>query len=269
MESLECMELVDSHCHLDLIEENGFDIENVLKECRTSNINILQNISTSFKNFEKVYSYSEKFENVFCSIGTHPLYVMEEEWNQVEIEKKIISLKKINSIGECGLDYSRNPDTKERQIQQKYFLLQIDLASRYNLPLIIHTRDAEEDTYNFLESAYRQRENINGVMHCFTGSIDLAKAMLNLGFYISFSGIITFKKKNEYLEEIVQCLPLEKILIETDSPYLAPEPYRGHKNTPKNVCEVAKKIAQLKKMSYADIANQTTANYKKLFTRPF
>jgi TatD DNase family protein len=260
-------ELIDSHCHLDLIEQNNFNIEDVLKKCKESNITILQNISTNFKNFEKIYSYSEKFENVFCSIGTHPLYVMEEEWNQIEIEKKIISLKKINSIGECGLDYSKNPEIHERQIQQKYFLLQIDLASRYNLPLIIHTRNAEEDTYNFLESAYRKRENIKGVMHCFTGSLDLAKATLDLGFHISFSGIITFKKKNEYLEEIIKYTPLNRILVETDSPYLSPEPYRGQKNTPKNVCEVAKKIAELKKISYTEVANQTTINYKKLFNR--
>ena len=260
-------ELIDSHCHLDLIEQNGVNIEDVLKECKEKNITILQNIATNFKNFEKVYAYTEKFENVFCSIGTHPLYVMEEQWDQTEIEKKIILLKKINSIGECGLDYSRNPEIDERRRQQKYFLLQIDLASRYNLPLIIHTRDAEEDTYSFLEAAYRKRENIKGVMHCFTGSVELAKATLDLGFYISFSGIITFKKKNEYLEEIIRYLPLEKILVETDSPYLTPEPYRGYKNTPKNVCEVAKKIAELKKISYAEVANQTTANYKKLFIK--
>jgi TatD DNase family protein len=267
MEIIEIPELVDSHCHLDLIEKNGFFIDDILTKCKEKNVTILQNISTNFKNFEKIYSYSEKFENVFCSIGTHPLYVEDEIWDQIEIEKKIVSLKKINAIGECGLDYSKNPSVDERRLQQKYFLLQINLASKYSLPLIIHTRDAEENTYNILESACKQYKNIRGVMHCFTGSLNLAKAMLDLGFYISFSGIITFKKKVEYLEEIVKFTPIERILIETDSPYLSPEPYRGQKNTPQNVCEVVTKIAKLKKISYAQVANQTTINYKKLFTR--
>lgn len=259
--------IVDSHCHLDLIEENGFDINQIVQNCKNKNIKILQNISTSSQNFKKAYSYAEKFDNVFCSIGVHPLRVTEENWNQIEIEKNIITLKKVNAIGECGLDYSRNPDINGRRLQQKFFLLQIDLASRYNLPLIIHTRDAEEDTYNLLESAVKQRENIKGVMHCFTGSPELAKATLELGFYISFSGIITFKKKAEYLQDIVKSTPLEKILVETDSPYLAPEPYRGQKNTPEHTDEIVKKVSELKKVDYAAVAAQTTMNYKKLFTR--
>ncbi len=258
------MQIIDSHCHLDLIEERGFNIDAIVGSAMNSNIAYIQSISVLPSKFEKIYSYTQNYTNVFCSIGMHPLYCTEEAFDY-ELCDKICSLPKVNSIGECGLDYSKNPATEEKQLQQKVFLQQIDLSDKHNIPLIIHTRDAEEKTYELLEQACKTRKNIKGVMHCFTGSRELALAMLDLGFYISFSGIITFKKKVSHLQDLVKEIPIERILVETDAPYLSPEPFRGKQNTPEMTKYVAEKVAELKNMSLEDIAKQTTKNYFDLF----
>ena len=260
------MHIVDSHCHLDIIEDGGYDIEEVIQNSINQGVKTIQNISVIPSKFERIYRYTQKYENVFCSIGLHPLYCNEEEFDY-ELCNNLCFFPKVNAIGECGLDYSRNPSDGEKQLQQKVFLQQIDLADKHNLPLIIHTRDAEEKTYGLLETSIRKRENVKGVMHCFTGTKDLAHAMVDLGFYISFSGIVTFKKKVEYLQELVCELPMDRILVETDAPYLSPEPFRGQKNLPERTFFVVKKIAELRKMTIEDVANQTTENYMKLFNK--
>ena len=261
------MQIVDSHCHLDLIEDNDHDIENVIKSAEIAGVKIIQNISVCLSKFDRVYGYAQKFQNVFCSVGLHPLYCNDEEFDY-ELCAEHCLLQKINAIGECGLDYSRDPSVDERRLQQKVFLQQIDLADRFNLPIIVHTRDAEDKTYELLEAAYRLRDKrVRGVMHCFTGTKEFAHAMIDLGFYVSFSGVVTFKKKVEHLQELVCELPLDKILVETDAPYLSPEPFRGQKNLPERTRNVVEKIAKLRGLSVEEIANQTTENYKKLFNK--
>lgn len=270
------MFIVDSHCHLKLLEDRGLQAKDIIEEARLAGVQRIQNISVSLNEFEKIYAYSREFDNVYSSIGVHPLYCEENEidfsWS-VLFERYIsnpIDYPKINSIGECGLDYSKinqEEDFANIRLQQKVFLLQIDFADRYELPIIIHTRDAEEDTYSLLSTAMKLRENLRGVMHCFTGTEELAWAMVELGFYISFSGIITFRKKAEHLQRLATELPLDKILVETDSPYLSPEPFRGKDNVPARTRQVVEKIASLRGLTIDEVADQTTKNYFALFNK--
>jgi TatD DNase family protein len=261
------MQIVDSHCHLNLIEESGYCVDDIVRSADCSGVKIIQNISVCLSEFRKIYSYAEKFKNIFCSVGLHPLYCSDERFDY-DLCENFCLLPKVNAIGECGLDYSRNPSIEEKRLQQKVFLQQIELADRYNLPLIIHTRDAEEKTYELLESSYRMRnQRVKGVMHCFTGTKEFAHAMIELGFYISFSGVVTFKKKVEHLQELVCELPIDRILVETDAPYLSPEPFRGQKNLPERTRNVVEKIAFLRGISPEEVASTTTLNYQKLFSK--
>jgi len=288
--------LVDSHCHFNLLSksaENIFEKKKIIVEhieqAILHNVKIIQNICVNLEEFEEINNLiflgedsilsiiknkriSEFMEindeslfsnfKIYTSIGVHPLY----DEHKMDYEKiiNICKNKYVNSIGECGLDYSELPSVELRRNQQMKFLMQIDIAHKLNLPLIIHTRAAEGQTYQYLKDSYNKR-NIKGVMHCFTGSKELALKMLDIGFYISFSGIITFKKKIEYLHEIIQITPLDKILIETDSPYLAPEPYRGRSNSPAFVYFICKKISEIKNIDIEEVAYQTTKNFHNLF----
>lgn len=252
--------IVDSHCHLSMLGEN---VAEYIQNARDNGVNIIQNISVNFAEFENNYQFCEKYENIYCSLGIHPLYVDKHRY-EYELAELYVKFAKVNAIGECGLDYSREPDLINRRLQQEIFLKQINLAVRYNLPIIIHTRNAEEHTGQYLKDAFEKR-GLKGVMHCFTGSADLAHKMVDCGFYISFSGIITFKKKVEHLWQLIRDLPLSQILVETDAPYLAPEPYRGQANRPEFMIETIKKIAELKNCSYEEVAMKTSENYQKLF----
>lgn len=272
------MHIVDSHCHLLILEENKqLAVEEIVKAAWNEDVKTLQNVCVCLGQFEKTYSYTRIFKNVFSSIGIHPLYCDGFVADFALFEDYLVNrglYPKINSIGECGLDYSGLKDQTDElckfrmiQTQQSIFLRQVELASKHNLPLIIHTRDAEMDTYNLLSTAVRRRRNVRGVMHCFTGTPELAWAMVDLGFYISFSGIITFKKKVEHLQKLAAKLPLNRILVETDSPYLSPEPHRGKDNVPARTRLVVEKIAQLRGLSMDEIAKATTENYFRLFER--
>jgi TatD DNase family protein len=263
------MQIVDSHCHLDLIEDIGYDIDNVIKSAEILEVQMIQSISVCLAKFHRVYGYAKKFQNVFCSVGLHPLYCLDEEFDYDLCEKHCL-LPKVNSIGECGLDYSAGISVNEKRLQQKVFLQQINLAERFNLPIIVHTRNAEEKTYELLETAYRlSNQRVRGVMHCFTGTKEFAHAMISLGFYVSFSGVITFKNNTQHLQELVCELPLDKILVETDAPYLSPEPFRGQKNLPERIRSVVEKIATLRFLSFEEVANKTTQNYNKLFNKGY
>lgn len=263
---------IDSHCHLNMLGKTKEEILNYLIQAKQSNVNIIQNICIKLEEFESIYT--ELIQNaqnnldiptLYTSIGLHPSYCEESKFI-VEIAEQYVQYKQVNAIGECGLDYYLNPDINQRRNQQKNFLIQLDLASKYKLPVIIHTRQAEEHTYHYLKHSVLQK-NTKGVIHCYTGSKELAFKMLDLNFYISFSGIITFKKKVEYLHEIIKEIPIEKILIETDAPYLTPEPFRGKINHPALVQLVCMKIAQIKNLSYEEVAKQTSQNYLNLFTK--
>jgi TatD DNase family protein len=257
--------LVDSHCHLNypcLYE----DLSSVVSEANSKGVKVLQTVCTQMSEISILKQISNSYANVFYSIGVHPLHSHESEIVSTdEFVKLVMSDKKITGIGETGLDYYKASDANILEIQRKSFENHIAAAQITGLPLIIHTRDAESDTYEVLSSNMRKNQ-FSGVLHCFTGSMDLAIKAVDLGLYISASGIITFKNADE-IREVFKKLPLEKILIETDSPFLAPVPYRGKTNKPSYVVEVAKCLSEIKEISYDEVIYSTTKNFHTLFKR--
>ncbi len=257
--------LVDSHCHLNYegLYEN---LDQIVSEAGIAGVGIMQTICTKISEVDVLKSIATKYSNIFYSVGVHPLYVSESQI--VSVEEIVLLSKndlKISGFGETGLDYYRESDSNILKIQQKSFENHIVAAQITGLPVVIHTRDAEEDTYSILDRQMQEKE-FSGVLHCFTGSYDLAKKAVDLGLYISASGIITFKNAED-IRDVFKKLPIDKILIETDSPYLAPIPYRGHVNKPAYIEEVAKKIAEIKDLSYEEVVASTTRNFHNLFKR--
>lgn len=256
--------LIDSHCHLNY--EGLYErLDEVLANANAAQVKILQTISTKRSDIPIIKSISDRYEHIYYSVGIHPLHVHEEPLVSVE---ELITLasndKKISGFGETGLDYYKAFDQESIQMQRDSFRNHIAAAQIAKLPLIIHTRDAENDTYEILQDMMREKE-FTGVLHCFTGSLDLAMQAIDLGLYISASGIITFKNADS-IRDIFKQLPIDRILIETDSPYLAPVPYRGKTNEPAYVIEVAKRLAEIKNIPLEDVVEQTTRNFLRLFT---
>lgn len=257
--------LVDSHCHLNypgLCDE----VSNVISEANSSGVKILQTICTQMSEISILKDISNSYPNVFYSVGVHPLYVNENQ--VVEVDALIDLVKadnKITGIGETGLDYYKASDESILKIQRKSFENHIHASQVTGIPLIIHTRDAEDDTYDILSKNMRKNQ-FSGVLHCFTGSMELAMKAVDLGLYVSASGIITFKNANE-IRDVFKKLPLENILIETDAPFLAPVPYRGKTNRPSYVVEVAKCLSEIMELKYEEIVEVTTKNFHKLFKR--
>lgn len=256
--------LVDSHCHLDLLEKDGFNIDDVITQCDQLNVKILQTICTRLVDLEKLISYTKKYPSVYASVGVHPCNVSKAPMiGSDEIEEICKKEQKIIGIGETGLDYYHDISTKNAQIES--FLQHILASQNTGLPLIIHSRNADIDMMNILE-AEQKKSAFPALLHCFSSSEELAKKALDLGIYISISGIITFKNAT-ILQDIVKKVPIEFLLIETDSPYLAPIPHRGKANHPQFVHHVAKYIAQLKSISFDEVAKNTTNNFLKLFSK--
>lgn len=259
--------LVDSHCHLNYPEFVN-DIEGTINEAKQNGVNVLQTISTKVADFVHVVNIASKHENVFASIGIHP-HETDSTLENSSIEKledKILqhlSNQKVTAIGETGLDYYYYKSIKKNQIDS--FLLHIELARKNNLPLVIHTRKADDDTAKILEDEMK-KGNFTGVLHCFTSSVTLAQKALEMGFYISISGIVTFSNSTE-LQKIVKTIPLNKLLVETDSPYLAPVPFRGKSNKPAYLKKTAEFIADLKQIPFQKLQHITTENYLNLFNR--
>lgn len=256
--------LVDSHCHLDY-QDFAEDFVQMLDRAQKNNIHIMQTISTKIADFEKIKKLIESYEQIYASIGIHPHEVDKHEDISTESLLEYTNHPKVIGIGETGLDLYYNHSFIERQ--QEFFMRHIEVSHLSGLPLIIHTRSADKLTIEMLESARKNFNNFTGVIHCFSSEdLSFAQACLDLGLYISISGIVTFKKATA-LQQIVTELPLDKLLIETDSPYLAPEPYRGKRNEPSYVKIVAEKIADLKNISFATVEKQTTENFFKLFKK--
>ncbi|MEZ8152051.1 YchF/TatD family DNA exonuclease [Vibrio splendidus] len=253
---------VDSHCHLDKLDYQDLhtSVEDVVNKAKAANVDQLLSVGVTLDSFENMLEMISPFDNVKASCGVHPLDV--ESDFCLERMREYASNPKVVAIGETGLDYHYQPETAE--LQQLRFKQHVELAVELNKPLIIHTRNAREDTLAILRDG--GAEKCGGVIHCFTEDQAFAEAAMELGFYISISGIVTFKQATE-LKDVVKNLPLDRLLIETDSPYLAPIPYRGKQNQPAYVVEVAAYIAQLKGLSMKDVAEQTTKNYRKLFLR--
>ena len=252
--------LVDSHCHLDFPTIYS-DLNNILERATDVGVGMLINISVKMNTFENVQKIAEQFPHIYCSIGIHPNEVYESIKSDQLI--KLAARPKVIAIGETGLDYHH--DKTLCTIQRKSFREHIAASKSTGLPLIVHTRNADKETMDILEEEYA-KEMFCGVIHCFSGSHELAKRALKIGFYISCSGIITFPSAQE-LCTIISKVPLNKLLIETDAPYLAPKPNRGKINEPSYIIDTARKLSEIKDVSLKQISQSTTDNFFKLFTK--
>lgn len=253
--------LIDSHCHLDCIDLTLFnnDLNNVIQNAQTNDVQAMLCVCIDLENFPKVLKIAEQYSFVYASVGFHP-NTQEGEDPTVERLIELAKHPKIIAIGETGLDYYRSQG--ETEWQRERFRRHIQAAKQLKKPLIIHTRDAREDTLKIMKE--EAADKIGGVMHCFTETWDMAEKAMEMNFYISFSGIVTFKNA-EALQEVAKKVPLDRLLIETDSPYLAPIPYRGKQNQPAYVRYVAESIAKLRGIPVEKIAEATTENFSRLF----
>lgn len=256
--------IIDSHCHLDLIEEKGIKLDEILKNCAQNNVKILQTICTKITEINSLIAYTKKHDFIYASYGIHPCNVKEEpKIKAAEIVKFCNENPKIIGIGETGLDYYH--DLSAIPLQKESFLEHIEASRQTKLPLIIHSRDCDSDMIKILEDE-KKHGDFPALLHCFSSSKELAKKALDLGIYISISGIVTFKNAT-LLQEIVKEVPLEFLLVETDSPYLAPTPFRGKINQPAFTLHVAEFIADLKNISKEVVMQKTTENFLKIFTK--
>ena len=254
--------LVDSHCHLDFPDFAG-ELDAVVARAQAAGIARIVTISTRVKRHAEVLAIAERFADVYCSVGTHPHHAHEEE--DITVDELIGHTRhsKVVAIGEAGLDY--HYDTSPRATQERGLRNHIAAARTTGLPLVIHSREADEDMARILEQE-TGKGAFPAVLHCFTGGRDLAERAIALGLYISFTGIVTFKKSEE-LRAIAQSLPADRILLETDAPYLAPGRHRGKRNEPAYVVETAKILAETRKVAPEDVARQTSENFFRLFRK--
>jgi TatD DNase family protein len=250
--------IIDSHCHLDY-EPLLNNIDKVILNAKNNNISKLLTIGTSIESSKKVLEIVNKFENVYGAIGIHPNSCSNSKFYIDELLLIKKSSKKIIAFGETGLDFFYNKSKKEDQIYS--FEKHIDFSLNERSPVIVHTRDADDATLDIIK---KNSAKVNFLIHCFTGSIEFAKNLLDLNCTLSFSGIITFKKA-EYLNEVIKLIPNDKILVETDSPYLSPVPYRGKPNEPANVKIVLQHVAKIKNTSLEEMAKITSTNFSNLF----
>jgi TatD DNase family protein len=253
--------LIDSHCHLNLIDYAalGVDINTVVRAALENGVIHMLCVGTNLKESEAVIHIAEQFPEVSASIGLHPNETVETEPTFDELVA-LAAHPKVIAIGETGLDYYRTGASQDWQHAR--FKTHIEVAKATKKPLIVHTRNARKDTLALLKTG--QANECGGVLHCFTEDWETASAALDLDFYISFSGIVTFKTASE-LQAVAKKVPLERILIETDSPWLAPMPYRGKINQPAYVKHVAEFLANLRSVTFEEIAKQTTQNFYNLF----
>ncbi len=252
--------LIDSHCHLDKLDTSHYagGLTELISSTQAAGVAEMLCIGVNTQQFPNMLTLIQDYDFIHASAGVHPLGI------KGEVDYSLLAQQaahdKVIAVGETGLDYHYAADTKEQQLEG--FLQHMAIAAQVGKPLIVHSRDAREDTVSLLK---RHADlELGGVIHCFTEDQAMADACLELGFYISISGIATFRNA-ESLREVVRQLPLERILVETDAPYLAPVPYRGKQNEPKYVAEVAQLVADIKGVPLAQLAEQTSANFYKLF----
>jgi TatD DNase family protein len=254
--------LIDSHCHLDF-PDFSTELDGVIDRARAAGVGRIVTISTRVKRHAQVLAIAEKFPEVFCSVGTHPHYADEEADIDAQNLIGLAKHPKIVAIGEGGLDYFRNNSPREAQAAS--FRQHIAAARETGLPLVIHSRDCDADMMQILREE-SGKGAFPAVLHCFTGVRDLAFAAIDLGHYVSFTGILTFKN-SDALREIAAALPADRIMVETDAPYLAPLPYRGKRNEPAYVVETAKVLADTRGVAADEISRQTTENFFRLFSK--
>lgn len=251
--------LIDSHAHLD---DRRFDNDRdmLIKNLKNNGIEMVINIGADLQSSIASVSLTEKYDNIYAAVGIHPHSAKEMDNSTIEILRVFAKRGKVVAIGEIGLDFYY--DNSPRDIQRKWFREQINLAKEVDLPVVIHTRDAAEETFNILKEA--QDGTLRGVLHCYSGSAEMAAEYIKMGFYISLAGPVTFKNAR-VSREVAKIVPLDKLLIETDCPYLTPEPYRGKRNEPIFVKYVAGTIAEAKGISFEELAKATNRNTRELF----
>lgn len=254
--------LVDSHCHLDF-PDFADDLDGIVARAEAAGVGRMITISTRVRQLDRLLAIAERFPNVYCSVGTHPHQADEEDGITAEELIALTRHPKVVALGEAGLDYFY--DHGSPQAQARGFRAHIAAARATGLPLVIHTREADEDCGRILEDEMA-RGPFRAVLHCYTGGRELAMKAIALGLSISFTGIITFKK-SQALRDLAAELPADRIMIETDAPFLAPGKYRGKRNEPAFVVETAKTLADIRGVSFDEIARQTTGNFFRFFDR--
>jgi TatD DNase family protein len=256
--------LVDSHCHLDRLDLSDRDagLDGILADARARGITQFLSVAVDLATSASLVELTERYDHVYSSVGVHPLQKIDQPVPEVEQLVALARAPKVVAIGETGLDNFYSAES--HQWQRDSFIRHLQASQQTGLPIIIHTRDAREETLELLRQYPLQAA---GVMHCFTETWEMAEAAIELGFYVSFSGIVTFKSADE-LREVVRRVPLDRILVETDSPWLAPVPHRGKQNEPQYVREVAETVADLKGVSLEQLAEITTQNFHRLFRIP-
>jgi len=255
--------LVDSHCHLNMLKLDKYDgdLTALIEQARCQRVEHILCVATDLESSRIVIDIAQQYSDVSASVGVHPSDKLDIEPTVDQLVSLACSPKVI-AIGETGLDYHYNDSGLDAMRER--FRVHVRAARQVNKPLIIHSRDAREDTLKILRE--EQADSVKGVMHCFTESWQMAQAAMDLGFYISISGIVTFKNANQ-VTEVAKKVPLDRLLIETDAPFLAPVPYRGQQNEPQYVRFVAEKIADLKGIAVEEIAKRTTENFYTLFNQ--
>lgn len=254
--------LIDHHCHIDR-PEFAHDLDGVVARAHAAGVAMMVDISTRIRKFDHLISVVERYPHVYGSVGTHPHYAHEELDVPVSEIVRLSKHPKIVAIGEAGLDYYYQHSTPEAQAQG--FRAHIAAARETGLPLEIHTRDADADTIRILEDEHAKGA-FPAVLHCYTGGPELARRAVELGLYVSFTGVVTFKKSEE-LRAIACAVPLDRLLVETDAPYLAPDPYRGKTNEPAYVVHTADALARVKSVTASEMAAATTENFFRLYSK--
>jgi TatD DNase family protein len=254
--------LVDHHCHLDF-PDFAKELDAVIARAEAVGVGLMVSISTRIRRFDALLAIAEAHDNVFCSVGTHPHHAHEELDVSVDEIVRLSQHPKVVAIGEAGLDYFY--DNSPREAQEEGFRNHIAAARETQMPLVIHARDADADVAAILEEEMQQGW-FPAVLHCFTGGPDLARRGLELGLYVSFSGILTFKK-SDALRDIARAVPLDRLLVETDAPYLAPGQHRGKRNEPAFVVETAAELARVKGIAADELAYITTDNFFRLYNK--
>jgi TatD DNase family protein len=252
--------LVDSHCHLPLILEQGAELDQILINARDAGVGHILCVSVDLETYPEIKQIAADNEHIYSSIGVHPNTEVETEPTVDDLVQLVAEDPKAIAIGETGLDYFRS--TGDLSWQHERFITHINSAIAVNKPLIIHTRDSGEDTIRILKE--NNADKVQGIMHCFVEDYEIAKKALDLGFYISFSGIVTFKNAQQ-VQDVAKRIPLDRLLVETDSPYLAPVPHRGKQNQPAYVRHVAEFVAELRQIDVDELISITTDNFFKLF----
>lgn len=248
--------LIDTHCHL--YKEYYGDIDNIIKLSKENNVMDYINNGCDAKSNIEVLESVEKYSSVYGALGIHPENVSNYTLDDIKFIEDNLSNPKIVAIGEIGLDYHYSKENKDEQI--KLLELQLELAEKYDIPVIIHSREATEDTINTLK-----KYNVKGVIHSFSGSLETARIYIKMGYLLGINGVITFKNCN--LKDTLKEIPIENIVLETDSPYLTPVPFRGKQNNPSHILDIAKFIGEIYDLSLEEVAKVTTDNVKKLYPK--